>query len=32
MHYDGTVGKTKIESHLLLPRINNTSIIAVEIF
>ena len=32
MNYTGTVGKTTIASHLLLPRINNASIIAVESF
>ncbi|MDO8845585.1 StbB family protein [Methylicorpusculum sp.] len=32
MNYTGTVGKTTIASHLLLPRINNSSIIAVESF
>ena len=32
MNYTGTVGKTTIASHLLMPRINNASIIAVESF
>ncbi len=32
MNYTGTVGKTTIASHLLLPRIDNASIIAVESF